>query len=91
MLKKVDGSQASISGWQQTGKTFEVSWEGRLFILTNFHQRRALYHPYQWSPSFFFFNCVIEARLFYSVVLISAVQQSDSVIYAHTLFHYGLS
>ena len=41
----------------------------------------------------FFF--LIEVELIYHVVLISAVQQSDSVIYMyilfHTLFHYGLS
>ena len=38
----------------------------------------------------------IEVQLIYSVVLISAVQQSDSVIHIYTfffniLFHYGLS
>ena len=35
----------------------------------------------------------IEVQLIYSVVLISAVQQSDSVIhiYIYILFHYGLS
>ena len=73
MLQKVDGSQASINGRQQTGKTFEVSWEGSPFILTSFHQHRTLYHQYQWSLSFFFFNYLIEAWLFYSIVLISAV------------------
>ena len=90
MLKKVDGSQASISGWQQTGKSFEVSWEDRLFILTNFHQCKHTLPSVSTKPVFVFYY-VIEARLFYSVVLISAVQQSGSVICAHTLSHNGLS
>ena len=41
----------------------------------------------------FFF--LIEVQLIYNVVLISAVQQSDSVkhmyVYIYILFHYGLS
>ena len=45
---------------------------------------------------FLFFNFFIELQLIYSVVPISAVQQSDSVIHIQTfffniLFHYGLS
>ena len=49
---------------------------------------------------YIFFKCLflvyfIEAWLIYSVVLISAVQHSDSVIHIcilfHILFHYGLS
>ena len=37
-----------------------------------------------------FFN-FIEVGLIYNVVLISSVQQSDSVIQTHILFHYSLS
>ena len=45
------------------------------------------------APSLIFF---IEVQLIYNVVLISAVQQSDSVIHIYTFFsmfffHYGLS
>ena len=86
MLKKVDGSQASISGWQQTGKTFEVSWEGRLFILTNFHQRRALYHPYQWSPSFFFFLIVLLKHGCFTVLSWFLLCSKVIQLYTHTLF-----
>ena len=42
-----------------------------------------------------FLKNFIEVQLTYNVVLISAVQQSDSVIHVyilfHILFHYGLS
>ena len=45
-----------------------------------------------YKGHFFYF---IEVQLIYNVVLISAVQQSDSVIYLyilfHILFHSGLS
>ena len=41
----------------------------------------------------FFFNLTyfIHVYLIYSVVLISAVQQSDSVSFFNILFHYDLS
>ena len=41
-----------------------------------------------WLVQIFFY---IEVLLIYSVVLISAVQQSDLVIHICILFHYGLS
>jgi len=55
--------------------------------------------PYLYLTAYFYFKIyVIEVQLIYSVVLISTIQQSNSVmhilyIYAHThfLFHYGLS
>ena len=56
-----------------------------------------MYHAQEKKVLYFlcFFNC-IEVQLIYRVVLISAVQQSDSVIHIyidivfHILFHYGL-
>ena len=59
-------------------------------------------HGSQFFLNLFFFCCIIkknfiEVQLIYNVVLISAVQQSDSIIHMYALFfnillsHYGLS
>ena len=55
-----------------------------------------LAHSTDLGESLFFFKIYffIEVRLLCNIELISAVQQSDSVIHAHTfliLFHCGLS
>ena len=55
--------------------------------------------PFPQLPcdSALFFFSLIEVELIYNVVLISAVQQSNSVVYVsvciyiYILFHYGLS
>ena len=55
------------------------------------------YEVVHCTLEFFFLNLFkIEVQLTYNVVLISAIQQSDSVIYilfflTNILFHYGLS
>ena len=43
--------------------------------------------PEQISLFFFFFLILMEVYLISSAVLISGVQQSDSVIHMHVLFH----
>ena len=59
------------------------------------HNRTSFFFWLMLSSKCMFFFKKIEVQLAYNAVLLSAVQQSDSVIHLHILFyilrHYGLS
>ena len=70
-------------------------WNNLLLILVNMRICSPQLSHSGSKGCFHFFLNFIEVELIYNVVLISAVQQSDSVIHIyilfHILFHYGLS